>query len=52
MIVKSTLSEFVTIYDEDNNEIVEFQSDEIKKIEDSVCKLLDYLNIKYEFKQE
>lgn len=51
-IIKSTLSEFVTIYDENNNEIVEFQSDEIKKLEDSVCKLLDYLDIDYKFEQK
>lgn len=45
--LKSEFGEFVTIYDEKGNEIVEFQSDEIDKLEDSVCKLLDYMNVDY-----
>ena len=49
MKIKSTFAEFVTIYDEDNNEIVEFQSDNIDKLENSICKLLDYLKVTYEF---
>lgn len=52
MKVKSTLAEFVTIYDKEGNEIVEFQSYEIDKLEKSVCKLLDYLKINYEFKEK
>lgn len=50
MKVKSELGEFVIVYDEYGNEIVVFQSDEISKLEDSVCKLLDYLKVDYEFK--
>lgn len=46
--VKNEFGEFVTIYDEKGNEIVEFQSDEIDKLENSVCKLLDYMNVDYE----
>lgn len=48
MKIKSSLAEFVIIYDEDDNEIVEFQSDEINKLENSICKLLDYLQVSYE----
>lgn len=48
MKIKSTFAEFITIYDEDDNEIVEFQSDEINKLENSICKLLDYLQVSYE----
>lgn len=44
--------EFVIIYDKEDNEVVEFQSDEIDKLEKSVCKLLDYLKITYEFEDE
>lgn len=50
MKIKSSFEEFVTIYDEDDNEIVEFQSDNIDKLENSICRLLDYLKIAYEFK--
>ncbi|WP_195515458.1 hypothetical protein [Paraclostridium bifermentans] len=50
--IESTFGEFVTIYNEADEEIVEFQSDEIDKLEDSVCGLLDYLNVEYEFKQK
>lgn len=42
MKVKSTLAEFITIYYEDGNKIVEFQSDDIDKSENSICRLLDY----------
>ena len=50
--VLSTLGEFVTIYNKNGDEIIDFQSDEIDKLEDSVCGLLDYLNIEYEFEQK
>lgn len=49
MKIKSLFGEFVIIYNEDDNEIVEFQSDEIEKLEQSICKLLDYLKIDYKF---
>lgn len=32
MKIKSSLSEFIIIYDKDNKEIVEFQSSEIDKL--------------------
>ncbi len=46
--LKSQFAEFVTIYDEDR-EIVVFQSDEIDNLEESLSKLLNYLDIEYEF---
>ena len=49
MKIKSLFAEFVIIYDEEGNEIVEFQSDEIEKLEQSICILLDYLKVDYEF---
>lgn len=49
MKIKSLFAEFIIIYDENGNEIVEFQSDEIEKLEQSICKLLDYLKIDYVF---
>ena len=49
MKIKSFFAEFVIIYDENGNEIVEFQSDEIEKLEQSICKLLDYLKVDYDF---
>ena len=47
--VVSTMGEFVTIYDENDNEVLYFQSDEIHHLEQSVCKLLKYLKIPYKF---
>ena len=44
----SSFAEFVTIYDDEGNEIVEFESDNIRALEDSLEKLLKYLNIEYE----
>lgn len=40
--------EFITLYDDDDNEIVEFQSTEFEKLENSICTLLNYLGVKYE----
>lgn len=48
--IVSSFEEFVTLYDDNGNEIVEFQSDEIDKLENSVCKLLDYLKAEYQWK--
>ena len=50
LILESYMAEFVTIYDEENKEIAEFQSDEIINLECAICNLLDYLNIEYEWK--
>lgn len=50
LLLESYMAEFVTIYDENNKEIVMFQSDEINKLEDSISKLLEYLNVEYEWK--
>lgn len=51
LLLESNLAEFVTIYDDENNEeIVMFQSDEIDKLEESISKLLEYLNVEYEWK--
>ena len=52
MRVESSLGEFVTIYDENDNEIVYFESSCIRELEKSVCKLLDYLNIDYKFESK
>lgn len=48
----SEFGEFITIYNENGDEIINFQSDEIDKLEDSICALLDYLHVKYEFEQK
>ncbi|WP_283695722.1 hypothetical protein [Clostridium perfringens] len=50
LLLESSIAEFVTIYDENNKEIVMFQSDEIDKLEDSISKLLEYLNVEHEWK--
>lgn len=50
LLLESYMAEFVTIYDENNKEIVMFQSDEIDKLEDSISKMLEYLNVEYEWK--
>lgn len=52
LFLDSYMAEFVTIYDEDNKEMVDFQSDEIKSLEDSLEKLLEHLNIEYEWKNK
>ena len=44
----SSFAEFVTVYDENGNEIVEFDSCNISKLEDSICKLLYHLKIDYD----
>ncbi len=46
--LKNDFSEFITIYDEKGNKSIVFQSDEIDRLEDSICTLLDHLNIEYE----
>lgn len=48
--IVSSFGEFVTLYDDNGNEIVEFQSYEIDKLENSVCKLMDYLKVEYQWK--
>lgn len=50
LLLKSSFGEFVTIYGENNQEIVTFQSDEIDNLEDSISKLLNYLKIEYEWR--
>ena len=46
--LKSDLGEFITVYQGDK-EIVEFQSSEILKLENSVSSLLDFLEVDYEW---
>ena len=44
--LKSSFGEFITVFDDNDNEIVDFQSDEVEKLEDSICNLLEYLKVK------
>lgn len=47
--LKSDFGEFVTVYDSNGKEITTFQSSEIDNLEKSICEMLDYINVKYEW---
>lgn len=49
MKLKEDFREFITVYDENDNEITMFQSYEIDELKNSICKLLDYLKVNYEY---